>query len=360
MNPTSSIAADMEQFVPLVEELPARLDPFEVLRSLASLPHAALFDSAMRHPHLGRYSYVTADPFEWLTARGHDQADPLSWLRHQLARYAVPSIPDLPPFQGGAVTLFGYDLCHYFERLPRHAIDDFQTPDVAVGLYDWVIAFDHVHERNWLISTGWPAATASLRRQRAAERLDDVRQRLAGMATVAPAFDLGTPPPALAPIFKLAGTPTAVFSNFERDAYLAAVRKAIHYIHAGDCFQVNIAQRLLCEPRLSPLDLYEKLRTRNPAPFAAYFDLGEFVIASASPERFLRIENGEVETRPIKGTRPRGQTPEDERLRQRSCSTAAQGSCRERDDRRPDAQRPWPRVRLRLDPGAGTLPIGII
>src|SRR5262249_52290606 len=89
--------------------------------------------------------------------------------------------------------------------------------------------------------------------------------------------------------------------------------RAVEYIHAGDCFQVNIAQRLLYPATMPPLELYGRLRQRNPAPFAGYFDLGDFVIASASPERFLRVESGAVETRPIKGTRPRGSTPEEER-----------------------------------------------
>ena len=94
---------------------------------------------------------------------------------------------------------------------------------------------------------------------------------------------------------------------------MEAVRRAVEYIHAGDCFQVNLSQRLLHRADRHPLELYRRLRECNAAPFAAYFDLGDFVIASASPERFLRVENGEVETRPIKGTRPRGATPEEDR-----------------------------------------------
>jgi para-aminobenzoate synthetase component I len=104
-------------------------------------------------------------------------------------------------------------------------------------------------------------------------------------------------------------------SNRDRATYLRMIERAIEYIRAGDCFQVNIAQRLQMPATIAPLDLYEKLRTRNPAPFAGYFDLGEHVILSASPERFLRVDNGEVETRPIKGTRPRGMNVvEDQRL----------------------------------------------
>jgi para-aminobenzoate synthetase component 1 len=106
-----------------------------------------------------------------------------------------------------------------------------------------------------------------------------------------------------------------VTSNFDRRGYLRAVRRAIDYVHAGDCFQVNLAQRLLCPARLPPLELYRRLRQRNPAPFAGYLDLGDFVIASASPERFVRTLDGRVQTRPIKGTRPRGATPEEDQMR---------------------------------------------
>jgi para-aminobenzoate synthetase component 1 len=118
--------------------------------------------------------------------------------------------------------------------------------------------------------------------------------------------------PALAyPLPQLPG----LSSKFSRGQYLAAVCRAVEYVHAGDCFQVNLSQRLLHPTALPPLKLYRRLRERNPAPFAGYLDLGDFAVASASPERFVRVEGGEVETRPIKGTRPRGPTPEEDRVR---------------------------------------------
>jgi para-aminobenzoate synthetase component 1 len=106
-----------------------------------------------------------------------------------------------------------------------------------------------------------------------------------------------------------------VTSTFDRGGYLGAVSRAIEYVHAGDCFQVNLSQRLLASLTEHPLQLYGRLRERNPASFAGYLDLGSFAVASASPERFLRVTDGDVETRPIKGTRPRGQTPAEERDR---------------------------------------------
>jgi para-aminobenzoate synthetase component I len=311
-------------FIPLVEELPPWLDPWDTCRRLAHLPHLLFLDSAASHPLLGRYSFVAADPFDWLWTRGRQvvgkfndsrQADPFAVLARKLADWRTETVTGLPLFQGGAAGLFSYDLCHHIERLPRPSIDEFEAPDLAVGFYDWVVAFDRAQERAWLISTGLPEMAPNGRRRRAAERLQAVRQIILNGQTLS----FYSPPPGLAvvPVLRhpLPHFP-GVFSNFDRPGYLAAARRAIEYVHAGDCFQVNLSQRLLHPATLTPLELYGRLRERNPAPFAGYFDLGDFVLASASPERFLRLEDGNVETRPIKGTRPRGGTlEEDERQR---------------------------------------------
>jgi para-aminobenzoate synthetase component 1 len=161
-----------------------------------------------------------------------------------------------------------------------------------------------------LISTGLPEVDPIRRRDRAARRLAGVRAALRQTSSISPVTSGRFVEPALRfPLHQLPG----LLSNFDRQGYLQAARRAVEYVHAGDCFQVNLSQRLLHPATLAPLELYGRLRERNPAPFAAYFDLGEFAIASASPERFLRVVNGAVETRPIKGTRPRGQTPAEDR-----------------------------------------------
>jgi para-aminobenzoate synthetase component 1 len=297
----------------------------EVFQRLAGLPHVLFFDSVLRHPALGRYSFLMADPFEWLWARGsrtyvsgearpREPADPFAVLAERLGRFRREQLPGLPPFQGGAAGLLGYDLCRHLERLPRPRQDEFQVPDLAIGLYDWVVAFDHVQDRAWLISTGFPEPDPAAQRRRAERRGQAVLQQL--QAVPGPVSSVTVAPPEYLaeqwPVEGIAG----LTSNFSRTGYLNAVRRVIDYIAAGDCFQVNLAQRLLYPADGRPLDLYRRLRQRNPATFAGYLDLGSFQIASASPERFLRVENGDVETRPIKGTRPRGTTPaEDERRR---------------------------------------------
>jgi para-aminobenzoate synthetase component 1 len=309
-----SRSAPPEPAAPLVEELSPAPDPWEAVRRLAHLPHLLFLDSAARDSPFARYSFVTADPFDWLSSRGRSD-NPFPRLAEWLNRYRAENVPGLPPFQGGAAGLFGYDLCHHIERLLRPRFDEFALPDLALGLYDWVLAFDHRANRTWLISTGLPETRAWRRRDRAAERLRGVRRLLEGRPAAA-LSDTGPPLPlsSLCPQHALPILPRLT-SNFDRPGYLAAVRRAIEYVHAGDCFQVNVAQRLLHPAVRSPLELYGLLRERNAAPFAGLFDLGGAVVASASPERFLRVEGGEVETRPIKGTRPRGGTPEEDAAR---------------------------------------------
>jgi para-aminobenzoate synthetase component 1 len=331
--------------LPLVRELDGGLQPWDVCRRLARLPHLLFLDSAARDAFVGRYSFISADPFCWIRSRaGHTEVmhisptgsdlrlasgDPFSVLGAELARYRGTPVAGVPPFQGGAAGLFGYDLCHYIERLPRARRDEFEVPDLAVGLYDWVIAFDHDAGRAWALSTGWPEQESSARQHRAVSRLGHVLRALKGFATTAPlavaalrrgGTQLGLAE--LAPSFPLDGA-TGVQSNFTRGGFRAAVARAVEYVHAGDCFQVNLSQRLLY-PALEPaLDLYGRLRDRNAAPFAGYFDLGDFVVASASPERLLRVQGDTVEARPIKGTRPRGRTPEQDRLNAGALVTSA-------------------------------------
>src|SRR5437763_738293 len=161
--------------LPLVEELTPAPDPWAVARRLAHLPHLLFLDSADRHPDRGRYSFVTADPADWLvdSTRDPKYPDPFAELRRRLAAFPAPTLAGLPPFQGGVAGLFGYGLQHAVERIGRPRFDEFRVPDLAVGVYDWVIAWDHAADRAWVISTGYPDG-----RERAARRLREVREAL--------------------------------------------------------------------------------------------------------------------------------------------------------------------------------------
>lgn len=304
--------------LPIVEPLADSLTAEDAFMRLSRLPHCLFLDSALRDPVLGRYSFVTADPFAFTTSQLAD-ADPFSVLRMWLERYATEPLADLPPFQGGAAGVFAYSLGRHFERLPAARIDEFRLPDLAVGAYDVVLAFDHQRRGGWLISQGFPATEPAQRRVRAAERASQFQRWLAGRDLPDEPLSLqprssssdrsqvvSEPLPwsTLAASHRMAGT-SELFSNFSANDYRDAIRRAVDYIHAGDIFQVNLSQRLLARPTSDIVSLYRRLRSRNPATFAAYFDAGEFQIASASPERFAKVVQRQIETRPIKGTRQR-------------------------------------------------------
>ncbi len=323
--------------LPLVEELSPAPDVFAVLQAFCDrsvrTPVVALESTLVREP-LGRYSFVCADPFAVFQRQAAEYgADPFSDVRRYGSRFHALGVPGLPPFQGGAVGVLGYELGGSWERVPQARFDEFRLPVLTVAFYDWVLAWDHLSGRCWLVSQGFPERDVRRRQRRAAWRVRWVRERLSragrgGPAAGKPEATAGgkasrglfvsataLPPERLAPHWPVPRLP-GVFSDFRRDDYLRMVERVVESIRAGDIFQANVSQRLLVRWPRSPLDLYERLRRCNPAPFAAFFGHRDWAVVSASPERFLRVESDRVETRPVKGTRPRGDTAEaDRRLR---------------------------------------------
>jgi para-aminobenzoate synthetase component 1 len=253
------------------------------------------FDSSDQKSQFAQYSYVAAAPRSFTIGRVADS--PLA----ELARFIESRgarVPDLPPFQGGVAGLLGYGLGRAIERLPEPECDEFALPDLAVGVYDWVVTFDHARNRAWIVSRGEAAE------QTVQSLLDALRRPAPPLAPVK------EQPVAIGPRRWPVENREQVVSNFTRSEYESAVARVIEYVRAGDVFQVNLSQRLLTPLAEHPLDLYGRLRACNPAPFGAYFDLGDFAIASASPERFLALSpDGGISTRPIKGTRRRGFNP---------------------------------------------------
>ena len=303
---------DAGDALPLVERLASQLTPVDVFRRLAELPHVVFFDSAMRHPTLGRYSFVAADPLDWLAVPA-DGSDALARLASRACELPTTTRAELPSFQGGWAGMFGYELARSLESVPAAAFDEFHLPALAVGLYDVVVAFDHERQAAWLISQGLGEHDVQARREKAAQRLADFRAFLTGNSSSlrkrTPTSAPPIPADQLAPQFDVPRH-DALTSNSSPEAYKNAVQRTIDYIHAGDVFQVNLSQRLLSPARSSSVDVYCRLRERNPAPFAGFFDGGDWQLASASPERFVRVDGRHVETRPIKGTRARARRPE--------------------------------------------------
>jgi para-aminobenzoate synthetase component 1 len=308
--------------LPYVEELRPAPDVVTVFRRLSKLPHCIFFDSARRDREIGRYSFIAADPFDYFEAPiSRLAADPLDEIARRLGEFKVGTVAGLPPFQGGAAGLISYDFARCLERRPLPRCDEFGVPAIAIGFYDIVIAFDHVANRAFLISQGFPEQSAPSRSRRARARAEQFRELIQS----ATEHDSNSPLQAerrvdvarlskqyamVRPELPQLGENCPLTSNFSREQYIETVARAIEYIRAGDIFQVNLSQRLLCPAIDDSVSLCLRLRERNAAPLAGYFDLGEFQIVSASPERFLRVADRKVEGRPIKGTRRRTARPE--------------------------------------------------
>lgn len=296
---------------PLVSEIRTPEDAPEVFEAFRDRPFSFFLDSGMDPSRLGRYSFIGSDPFLVLRSRGTEislhrengtetrRGTPFDVIRELLSVYTLEGCPEGIPVVGGAVGYFGYDLCHFIERLPATAIDDLDCPECYLAFYDVVCAFDHVTGKKYLVSTGFPQLTEARRRRRAAERLKEVRDRISRWPPRQD-YDAVSSAPAEENIL--------LRSNFSRTEYLRAVAAAREYICAGDIFQVNLSQRFDAGLSVPPYDLYRRLRRINPAPFAAYLGFDDLFVISASPERFLRVRGDWVETRPIKGTRPRGKS----------------------------------------------------
>ena len=291
---------------PALVVAPAPEGPHRAAPRLLDLPRPAFLDSSLTDGRGGRYSFFTADPFLTVRSRGRrvelicpagrvvTEEDPWRLIQLLLRRYRVDRVESLPPFLGGAVGYFGYDLGRTLERLPATAADE-GMPELDIGFYDWVLVADHLSGESWVVATGLPTGKEA-----------DARARLAGIQE-----RLRVP----APSSNCAASPTAprLRSNFRRADYLRAVERAREYIAAGDIFQVNLSHRLEGEWSGAAWPLYERLRAASPVSYGAYLDLGATKVLSASPERFLRLDGGRVETRPIKGTRPRGRTRYEDR-----------------------------------------------
>ena len=294
---------------PIIEEVSTSLTAAEAFELFKDKPFSFFLNSGMDPEKRGRYSFIGSDPFLVVKSRGkritllygdREQiviGNPFDILGQMLEKYALDPCPSPVPFVGGAVGYFSYDLCHFIERLPSAAVDDLNLPECYLAFYDAIIAFDHLEGRVYIASTGFPEMEEDRRLRRAKERLDELKARIAGMPRVETALS-----------FKQSGV--LLHSNFSHEEYVKAVAAAREYICAGDIFQVNLSQRFDVDLPIKPYDLYRRLRLINPAPFAAYFNFEGVSICSASPERFLRLQSDLVETRPIKGTRPRGRMPE--------------------------------------------------
>lgn len=264
-----------------LHELVYQADPLPRLNAVRSLGAPVLLDSADPRNQLGRYSLLSAGPLLQISDQqpAKQTARLLREALQRLGPAAWPSDTALP-FGAGLLGYLAYDYGRQLEALPSLACDDTALPALAFGLYDWAVVSDHQQQRSWLVCH--PSVPSS-RRQALLNRLQQPAATLGRFQLLAP--------------FQ---------ADQDKAAYAAAFDRIQQYIHAGDCYQINLAQRFSSRYSGDPLVAYATLRQRSPTPFAAYLETAQGALLSLSPERFIQVQDGRVETRPIKGTRPRG------------------------------------------------------
>ena len=295
---------------PLIQEIPTAHTPESLVQTLSGEPGVVLLRTSQFDLPSARYSLVAVNPFLRFRSFGSrceitrprmqesgpqwQFGNPWHLLDMLMARHEMLDEIDLPFPLGGAFGYWGYDLKNFTEpKLPRRAVNDLELPDCHVGFYDSLVVFDHRLDKVCVVSTGLEA-DGSRSEARAKEQLAFWQARL-GAAVAAPA-------PVIAPVSDALALPPA-------EVFIKAVVKAQEYIRTGDIYQVNLSQRLAAQSGLSGWDWFGRLSAVSPAPFSAYLDCGEFQIASSSPEQFLGLSGSHIQTRPIKGTRPRDANP---------------------------------------------------
>jgi len=280
-----------------------------------------ILESSLQNRRFGRFTFFGANPFLVLAAYGDRievsfeeerftlRGNPFSILGAFLKRMGTVSGKWPVPFCGGAVGYFGYELGHFIEKLPPSARADLPLPDMHFAFYDRIIAVDLKLRKTYSSALVFKEET-----ERPEEKVARLRERISGCTAAGemPEDDMRA---------------EGLTSNFMKARYMEAVRKTIDYIAAGDIFQANISQRFRTRLAISDFELFRRLRLVNPAPFSAYLRTDEWAVISSSPERFLKVTGGIVETRPIKGTRARGRTrEEDGRLRRELLASVKDGA----------------------------------
>jgi anthranilate synthase component 1 len=279
--------------------------PVSAFLKLREGGQAFLLESADQGQRVGRYSFIGLRPREVIRWSLGDPGDPYAIAAAAVARSSQAPLADLPPFAGGAVGYFGYDLVRTVEPLAEPNEDPVGLPDMALMLTDALVVFDHLKHTVTVLANvdaddpeGLDAAY-----DKAQQQIGEVRWRLAGPVPRAP-----HPPQAgrSMPDFQ---------SNMPREQFEAMVSRIVEYCHAGDTFQVVPSQRWTAEVPIEAFSIYRGLRAVNPSPYMYFLDFGDFQVAGASPEPLLTVNGGQASTRPIAGTRPRGATPaDDERI----------------------------------------------
>ncbi|MCR8642284.1 anthranilate synthase component I [Paenibacillus sp. N1-5-1-14] len=307
--------------IPIVRSVLADTEtPIRLFQHFYEEDRAFLLESVEGGVKWARYSFIGRDPFLMIKAKnGTTQINfksetrmtsekPVDVMKNYLNAYRSPALPELPRFTGGAVGFFGYDLLQYYEKLPKHRIDDLNMNDMQFMFCDQVIVFDHFKQQIKVIANVHIPENTTVETITAA-----YHQTCAKMEATVADLKKTTPPSAMTHVPIAEDVELGeVRSNVTKEQYISNVERAKEYIRAGDIFQVVLSQRFEITTDVSPLQVYRVLRTMNPSPYMYYLKMDDEIIVGTSPELLVRVENERVETMPIAGTRPRGKTQEED------------------------------------------------
>lgn len=276
----------------MLKEIYTDLNAFEIYTLFKDEKDSFILDSGMDEKKLGRYSFISSRPFDFIKLK-NCKVNPLDKLKEKLDRYKVENNTEIP-FIGGAVGYLSYDIGNYIEKLPRTAIDDTDVYDLYFGFYNFVIVVDHLLNKTFI-------ATPDIDEQIESNILKDIETKILNANKKDLEFDKNENIDEV----KLS-------SNFKKSEYINAIEKVRDYIKQGDIYQANLTQRFSGKTNLSSYQLYKRLRDVSKAPFAAFLNFENYQVLSNSPERFIKCIDNTIEARPIKGTRPRGKTVEED------------------------------------------------
>jgi para-aminobenzoate synthetase component 1 len=295
-------------------------DILSAFQKIMDLPGFLMLESSKIMEGFSRYSFVAADPFMTIVSwdnrveisrtenKGPAEiinGNPLKIIKENIAKYKISGSESRIPFIGGAAGYFSYDLGKKLAEIEVLSENDLSLPECWLGFYDTVLAFDHIENRLTIFSTGFPKEIPEDRLVRAKDRMAFFIEKLSGNKINSKIKDKEN-------MSSGDWKPINLISHFDRKSYCQMVDKVKEYIAAGDIYQVNISQRFQTSSCADPWAVYKKLKEINPAPMAAYINCGDFQVVSSSPERFIKKTGNIIETRPIKGTRPRSKDPSED------------------------------------------------
>ncbi len=284
----------------------------DVVKRVIRKPYSVYLDGGSGQFESSRYSFLAADPFLIFKCWGNRISitdsdgerslveDPFKCLDELVNSYEIDDNL-AAPFLGGAVGYIGYDMGRLIEKIPARVTDDLDIPDAVLCFYGSLIIADHQKKELYAAASGLPRTEKALQEKKALQDLEV----LIGFVDADRFFNEQDG-------MSRDNEFCSIDSNFTRNDYTAGVNRVKAYIRSGDVYQVNLSQRFICDLKRSPFDVYESLSTVSPAPYSCFFNCDDFHILSSSPEAFLKMNKSSVETRPIKGTRPRGKAEADD------------------------------------------------